>query len=112
MKPKLFAAGLALVVVASLTLLAVAQQADPGTVERYVDATFKGAPAEWRKRIEQDEVQRLCSQYRNQLPPDLFQKVLAGQRAAVVLPADGNVMGNWKDGEAVAQNGRGGQFSD
>jgi sulfur-oxidizing protein SoxX len=30
----------------------------------------------------------------------------------LVFPADGNVIGNWKEGEKVAQNGRGGQFSD
>ncbi len=115
MRTKIIAPGVALVAAACVAAVAVAQQtpkADPATVDKYVQATFKGAPAEWQKRIEQDEAQRLCSEYKNQLPTALFQKVLASQKASVVLPADGKVIGNWKEGAKIAQNGRGGQFSD
>jgi L-cysteine S-thiosulfotransferase len=48
---------------------------------------------------------------------------MAGRRAStrtkrrkfartIVFPADGNVLGDWKAGEKVAQSGAGGQFSD
>ena len=107
--------------ITTLALLAAAtpalsqQQAtpvDPATVERTVAATFKSAPAEWAQRIIQDETQKLCSQYRNALPADVFAQVLAREQSSVVLPADGVVLGDWKAGERVAQTGTGGQFSD
>ena len=85
---------------------------DQATVDQVVAATFKGAPAEWVKRIEQDETQRLCSQYRNELRKDEFAKVLAREKASIVMPADGVVIGDWKAGEKIAQTGTGGQFSD
>ena len=34
------------------------------------------------------------------------------EKANVVFPADGNVIGDWKGGMKVAQRGTGGQFSD
>lgn len=89
-----------------------AARPDPAIIDKYVAATFKGASVEWLKRIEQDETQKVCSQYRNELPTALFTEVLVREKAAVVLPADGNVLGDWKAGERVAQTGTGGQFSD
>ncbi len=81
-------------------------------VERYVKDTWK-APAEgWQARIDQDETQRVCSEYRNAPPADQAQKIVAREKATVVFPADGKVLGNWKDGEKVAQTGTGGQFTD
>lgn len=94
---------------------AFAQQAakvDPALVDKYVAGTFKSAPPEWQKRIEQDEAQRLCSEHRNELPPQMFSKVLEGQKATIVMPADGKVLGDWKNGQRIAQRGTGGQFSD
>ena len=85
---------------------------DQAKVDLTVAATFKSAPADWLKRIEQDETQKVCTQYRNELPKEEFTKVLAREVATVVFPADGNVLGDWKAGEKVAQTGTGGQFSD
>lgn len=105
----------AVVAVAGLTATGSAQQkpkADQALVDRYVAATFKGAPAEWQKRIEQDEAQRVCSEYKGEPPAALVPKLLEGQKATVVFPADGNFIGDWKEGAKIAQNGRGGQFSD
>jgi sulfur-oxidizing protein SoxX len=87
-------------------------KADPAAVARVVSETFKSASAEWKARIEQDETQRVCSLYRNNLPGPEFEKVLAREKASVVLPADGQVLGNWREGEKLAQRGTGGQFSD
>lgn len=89
-----------------------ALSADPAVVKAVVTATFKGAPAEWQARIVPDETQAICSQYPNGLPDDLFKKVLATEKANVVLPADGKVIGDWKKGQQLAQRGTGGQFSD
>ena len=102
-------AGIAL---AGIVMAQTAPKVDQAKVDSIVAATFKSAPAEWVKRIEQDETQKLCSQFRSELPAAERTATLARETARVVLPADGNVMGDWKAGEKVAQTGTGGQFSD
>jgi sulfur-oxidizing protein SoxX len=89
-----------------------ALSADRAVVDAIVAATFKNAPAEWQARIVQDEAQKLCSQYPGGLPDDLYQKVLKAEQATIVYPADGKVLGDWKNGQKLAQRGTGGQFSD
>jgi L-cysteine S-thiosulfotransferase len=110
---------LILAVLAALTLPAVispqAQQPqtiDPAIVDRYVAATWKSTSDEWKARVTQDESQRVCTATGNNPPGAEFDKVLARELASVVYPADGNVIGDWKKGEQVAQRGSGGQFSD
>nr|MCU0820621.1 sulfur oxidation c-type cytochrome SoxX [Beijerinckiaceae bacterium] len=46
------------------------------------------------------------------LPNDLFEKVRARELSTVKLPADGNVIGNWQAGKRIANDGRGGTFTD
>jgi sulfur-oxidizing protein SoxX len=112
MKLKIILAALA--AVASIGSANAQQPAkvDPALVAKTVAATFKGAPAEWQARIVQDETQSVCSQYRNDPPKELFTKILERETASLVFPADGNVLGDWRNGEKLAQRGTGGQFSD
>jgi L-cysteine S-thiosulfotransferase len=65
-------------------------------------------------RIEQDETQRLCSEYHAgvALPADVAEKIQRTELANIRYPADGHYLGNWKAGEKVAQSGRGLQYSD
>ncbi len=101
--------------VLSLTTAATAQQAvkvAPNLVEAIVKGTFKSAPEAWQARVQQDETQKVCSQYRNDLPGAEFEKVQKREVATIVYPADGSILGDWKNGEKVAQTGVGGQFSD
>jgi len=64
-------------------------------------------------RLDQDDVQRLCTAYAGQpLPPDVQEKIQQSQLASIKKPASGNLIGDWKAGEAIAQEGRGLQFSD
>lgn len=86
--------------------------ADPALVQKIIADTFKSASAEWKKRIEQDETQKLCSQYHNQPPVAVADAIMKREAATVVYPADGSVLGNWKNGETLAQRGTGGQFTD
>lgn len=85
---------------------------DPAKVETAIKNTWKKVPDGWQARVDQDETQRICSDYRNDVPTAEFNKIVEREKATVVLPADGNVMGDWKAGEKVAQSGAGGQFSD
>lgn len=100
---------------AALTLATAAQQSakvDPKIVDAYIKGTWKSPPEGWQVRIDQDETQRVCSDYRNDPPTAEFEKIRARELATVVFPADGTVLGDWKAGERVAQTGVGGQFSD
>lgn len=85
---------------------------DSATLEKYTKAMWPKTPEGWEKRISYDETQAACSQYRNELPAAEFDKVRAREAATIKLPADGNVLGDWKKGQRTANNGRGGTFTD
>jgi sulfur-oxidizing protein SoxX len=89
-----------------------ATKADPATVEAYLQSTFGKAPAEWQARIVPDETLKACNFHRNEPPPAEADKIIKRELAKVVYPADGKLLGDWKEGQKIANNGRGGQFSD
>ncbi len=64
-------------------------------------------------RLERDAVQTACSAPRGMpLDNDMLASLRAERLAAVVLPADGEYLGDWQRGAEVAGNGRGLQSSD
>ncbi|MGB5081102.1 MAG: sulfur oxidation c-type cytochrome SoxX [Burkholderiales bacterium] len=64
-------------------------------------------------RVErQDEVQKLCSAYRNAPPKGIAERIEKSQMAAIRYPASGKLMGDWRQGEKIAQNGYGLRFTD
>lgn len=85
---------------------------DPAKVDAYVKSMWSKAGPEWASVLTLDETNAICSQTRNAPSPADFDKIVAREKAAIVFPADGNVMGDWKKGEIVAQRGTGGQFTD
>lgn len=100
--------------ITALPLAATAQQApavDPARVDAVVKAGFTKLPEGWESRLQQDETQRICSLTRNDPSPAQAEAIMKAEQARLKLP-DGSVLGNWKEGSKVAQNGRGGQFSD
>jgi sulfur-oxidizing protein SoxX len=59
-------------------------------------------------RLNQDDVQRLCTEYADKkLPPDVAEKIQQAQLASIKKPASGKLIGDWKAGEKIAQEGRG-----
>jgi L-cysteine S-thiosulfotransferase len=85
---------------------------DPALVDAYLDATFGKAPAEWRERMKPDETIATCNAARNDVTNVQAAAITARELAKVVLPADGTFMGDWKEGQKIANSGQGGQFSD
>lgn len=64
-------------------------------------------------RLDQDEVQKICTEFAEKpLPAELAEKINALQLKSVKKPDSGKLMGDWKAGEKLAQEGRGLQFSD
>lgn len=88
------------------------KSADSAVVEAYLKTTFGKAPAEWQARIEPDETLKACNKWHNDVPDAEATKINERELARVVYPADGKFMGDWKSGAKIANNGRGGQFSD
>jgi L-cysteine S-thiosulfotransferase len=62
--------------------------------------------------VKQDEIQALCSRYRNQPPREVAERIEKSQAATLVYPADGKLMGDWRQGEKIAQDGFGLRFTD
>jgi L-cysteine S-thiosulfotransferase len=64
-------------------------------------------------RLDQDETQRLCSLYDGKaLPESVVKQIESANLESIVWPADGKYLGDWKNGENIAQEGRGKQYSD
>ena len=62
-------------------------------------------------RIELDDVQRLCNLHADHPPAELARPLEEAQLKAIAFPS-GSLIGNWKNGEKIAQNGRGMTWSD
>jgi L-cysteine S-thiosulfotransferase len=60
----------------------------------------------------QDEAQALCTRYRNEPPGDVADRIERDQAAAIRYPGDGKLLGDWRQGERIAQDGYGMRFTD
>ena len=64
-------------------------------------------------RLDQDEAQKLCSvPPATVLPKETVERIEKANLASIRYPADGKLLGDWKRGEKIAQNGQGMQYSD
>jgi sulfur-oxidizing protein SoxX len=66
-------------------------------------------------RLDQTEIQKVCSESLSsgvEVPKATREKMEQAIYAAIPYPEDGKYIGDWKEGEKIAQNGRGLQFSD
>jgi sulfur-oxidizing protein SoxX len=63
-------------------------------------------------RLIEDNVQAACNKYKDEPPKDLAEKLQKEQMATIKYPADGKLLGDWRAGEKIAQNGRGMAWSD
>jgi sulfur-oxidizing protein SoxX len=81
--------------------------------EDIMRASFESKGQVSVERLNQDEVQKTCTTYSEKnVPPALAEKIQKAQMAAIMKPASGKLIGDWKAGEILAQEGRGMQFSD
>ena len=76
-------------------------------------ASFKARGQANLDRLDQDETQKLCSAYAGHaVPSDAAARIEQENLATIRYPADGKLLGDWKNGEKIAQEGRGKQYSD
>ena len=82
-------------------------------IEAVLQNSFVAKNQATMDRLERDAVQTACSAPRGMpLDNDMLASLRAERLAAVVLPADGQYLGDWQRGAEVAGNGRGLQSSD
>jgi sulfur-oxidizing protein SoxX len=76
-------------------------------------ASFVGRGQATLARLDQDDTQKACTDYRTKAPPkDVADKIEKQNLGMIKWPADGKYAGDWKNGERIAQEGRGMQYSD
>jgi L-cysteine S-thiosulfotransferase len=86
--------------------------ADEAKVQAVITRMFAAAPPEWQARTVLDDTQRDCTAAHSQPSAEAARAIEARETAKLVFPADGSLIGDWKKGYEIANNGRGGQFSD
>jgi sulfur-oxidizing protein SoxX len=86
-------------------------QASDALAQRIVKSSFREQGEAKLDRLNQDELQKACSAPTP--PPEAVAKRLeAEQLATIQWPADGVYLGDWREGEKLAQNGRGMTWTD
>jgi len=104
-------------VVAGVALVAGCATPASGPTDEQVAAVLKASFSERGParldRLSQSELQRACSLMAGQeLAKADRERLEKAALAGVRYPADGKFLGDWREGERIAQNGRGLQFSD
>jgi sulfur-oxidizing protein SoxX len=97
-----------------ISATATAQKIDPA-VQAVMDRSFREQGIAKLDRIQQDEIQVLCSDEKFRDSPEGKTKAEALQAAALAAikpPSDGKYLGNWAEGEKIAQSGRGATWTD
>jgi sulfur-oxidizing protein SoxX len=81
--------------------------------ETMMKSSFKAHGQATLARLDQDDTQRVCSEYAGRtLPPTVAKRIEKTNLETIRYPADGNLVGDWKSGEKIAQSGQGFQYSD
>jgi sulfur-oxidizing protein SoxX len=94
-----------------LTGAAAAQDIDPARVDAVIAEAFAAAPEEWQPRLVPDETMTLCNAARNMPDGETADRIMAAAQESIVYPENG-LMGDWQNGEALAQSGYGMRFTD
>jgi sulfur-oxidizing protein SoxX len=80
-------------------------------VQKVLQRDFQARGQATMDRVVQDGLQRLCTDTNDRPPGDVARQLEADQMKTIAFPA-GNLVGDWKNGERIAQNGRGLQWTD
>lgn len=88
-----------------------AAQTTPVDVQKVLQRDFHTRGQAGMDRVVQDGLQRLCTQSRDNPPAGMARALEADQMKTIAFP-EGSLIGDWKRGENIAQNGRGLQWTD
>lgn len=94
---------------------AVAQQKNDPKFNKMMADSFRAEGIAGLDRIQQDETQKFCSDpvFANSKQGEkLRDKIQKINMASIKQPSDGKYIGDWKNGEKIAQSGRGATWTD
>ena len=101
------------IVASALSPIASAQNESYGALpSRPYTKDFSARGIAGTERLQEDSVQVTCNQLGNAAPRNVVQALEQAQLAAIKFPTDGKLMGDWQNGEKIAQSGRGMMWSD
>jgi len=107
------AAGIALIAAGCAMTTMKTEGASDAEVSKVLHESFEARGQATLDRLDQDDVQRTCSEAQGKpLAKDAAQRLQQAQLATIRYPADGQLLGDWKRGEKIAQSGIGKQYSD
>jgi len=86
-------------------------QSPPVDVQKVMQRDFHARGQAGMDRVLQDGLQRLCTESRDNPPAGVARALEADQMKTIAFP-QGSLLGDWKRGERIAQNGRGLQWTD
>ncbi len=105
-----------LIAIAGATMLAACASVDkPVDFLATLKASFSERGPAKLDRLDQNEVQRVCSQADltgKAVDEKTRERIQTALYQGIPYPADGKYTGDWKQGEKIAQDGTGLQFSD
>jgi sulfur-oxidizing protein SoxX len=103
-----------MMMVAAAVTVGDAQPADRQRALEVMTQSFTARGQAGLDRLAQDEAQALCSRRPadGELTAEAAARIRQQNLAAVKYPADGVLLGDWREGEKIAQSGIGKQFSD
>lgn len=110
MKHPISLASAAFIVVAGCASVPGSAEID-AQAQAMMKASFRDQGIAKVDRIQQDLGQRACSSDKPP-PPELAKRVEAEALATIKPPAGGKYLGDWREGEKLAQSGRGMTWSD
>ena len=109
---RLASAGLLAVAAALLASCATPQRDYQPDALAMMKRDFHARGSAGMDRLNQDSVQAACNKYQDEPPQSVAEKLQKEQLATIKWPADGKLLGDWKSGEKIAQDGRGMAWND
>jgi sulfur-oxidizing protein SoxX len=100
-----------LVLLAVFPALPALAEPTPKDVEKVMQRDLRARGQATMDRVVQDGVQRVCTESNDRPPAELAKRLEADQLKTIAFP-QGNLIGDWKNGERIAQDGRGLQWTD
>lgn len=94
---------------------ASAQQKNDPKFNKMIQDSFRAEGIAGLNRIDQDATQKFCSdpQFANSKKGEVMrEKIQKINMDSIQQPSDGKYIGDWKNGERIAQSGRGATWSD
>jgi sulfur-oxidizing protein SoxX len=112
---KLLALGGVVLLAGALNSHALAQQKKDPKYNKMMQDSFRAEGIAGLDRVEQDATQKFCSdtQFANSKQGEAMRvKIQKINMDTIKQPSDGKYIGDWKQGESVAQSGRGATWTD